>query len=324
MKKFRLAACLFLACFVLSLTAASAEETNYKVRQGDTLSGIAKKYGLKPQDLRKANGISGSALKRNQVLVIPEKSSEKSVRKAARSGKTTTVRKKAGETRIYTVKRGDRIQDIAELAGCSVAQLRKMNRLKSNRLKPGRKLAIPKPKDPVETVSEDPDDEELADEELAGVERNDAPPPNPAVGSWNSSDERNLFIRVVKTFLGVPYRYGGSSFRGIDCSAFVKKLYEIVDVSLPRTAREQARVGRWVKKEELEEGDLVFFKTRRVTDHVGIYIGNDEFVHLSSRNREAKIDNLNEPYFTKRFIRGVRLKELRKGINQPAQANLKS
>ncbi|MGB9630061.1 MAG: C40 family peptidase, partial [Thermodesulfobacteriota bacterium] len=112
-------------------------------------------------------------------------------------------------------------------------------------------------------------------------------------------------------FLGVPYRLGGSTLKGIDCSAFVRKIYQIFNVDLPRTAREQIFFGKRVRKEELEEGDLVFFKTHRANGtHVGIYVGNNEFVHASSWSKEVKIDSLETPYFNKRFLQGVRIKEL--------------
>jgi cell wall-associated NlpC family hydrolase len=93
----------------------------------------------------------------------------------------------------------------------------------------------------------------------------------------------------VKTFLGVPYKLGGSTLRGIDCSAFVKKIYEIFSIQLPRTTREQFSIGKMVEKEQLKEGDLVFFRRRGNSAHVGIYIGDNQFVHASSYNREVKI-----------------------------------
>jgi peptidoglycan endopeptidase LytE len=117
-------------------------------------------------------------------------------------------------------------------------------------------------------------------------------------------------VKVATAFLGAPYRWGGVSLKGLDCSAFVKKIYELFDVTLPRTAREQAYVGTTVAREDMIEGDLVFFNTRRSFGHVGIYIGNNEFVHASSGNRIVRIDNLNESYFNKRFVKAVRLKGL--------------
>jgi cell wall-associated NlpC family hydrolase len=133
-------------------------------------------------------------------------------------------------------------------------------------------------------------------------------------GKWNNSDERSLFVRVVKTFLGVPYKLGGSTLRGIDCSAFVKKIYEIFNIELPRTTREQFLIGKNVEKESLEEGDLVFFKRKGNSSHVGIYIGANQFVHASSYNRQVKIDYLDAPYYSQRFLKGVRVKELEKEI----------
>ena len=115
---------------------------------------------------------------------------------------------------------------------------------------------------------------------------------------------------MVKTFLGVPYKLGGSTLRGIDCSGFVKKIYEIFSVELPRTTREQFWVGKKIEKESLEEGDLVFFKRQGNLAHVGIYIGANQFVHASSHNKEVKIDYLDAPYYNNRFLKGVRVKEL--------------
>ena len=74
------------------------------------------------------------------------------------------------------------------------------------------------------------------------------------LGTWRSTEERSLFVKVAKGFLGAPYRLGGSSVRGLDCSAFVMKIYQLFDISLPRTAREQAHVGMRVNRTELQEG----------------------------------------------------------------------
>ena len=101
--------------------------------------------------------------------------------------------------------------------------------------------------------------------------------------------------------MGAPYRMGGVTVQGIDCSAFVRKMYEFFNIKLPRTAREQAMVGVRVDRDKLEAGDLVFFRTKRPIGHVGIYIGNNEFVHASYRARSVRIDSLEKPYFQQRF-----------------------
>jgi cell wall-associated NlpC family hydrolase len=69
-------------------------------------------------------------------------------------------------------------------------------------------------------------------------------------------------------------------------------------------------VGTRIARDDLIEGDLVFFNTRRSYGHVGIYIGNNKFVHASSRNREIRIDDLDEPYYNEHFVKAVRLKGL--------------
>jgi LysM repeat protein len=209
----------------------------------------------------------------------------------------------------YTVKPGDSLYRISKQAGLSIEEIKRLNGLRSTILKVGQVLSLSRT-----GLKEEPektgDFEETTLERLSekNGENKEASEP---LGKWTNPEERNLFVRVVKTFLGVPYRLGGSTLKGIDCSAFVKKIYEIFNIRLPRTAREQFHIGKKVEKKDLEKGDLVFFKTRRSNNaHVGIYIGNNEFIHASTHKREVKVDNLDAPYFSERFIQGVRLKEL--------------
>ena len=123
-----------------------------------------------------------------------------------------------------------------------------------------------------------------------------------------------MLVKVAKSFMGAPYKYGGNTVKGLDCSAYVKKIYEIFDVQLPRSAREQFRVGSQIKKEELAVGDLVFFKTKRYVKyptHVGIYIGDGNFIHSSSGHGRigVKIDALSSDYYTKAFTGATRIKD---------------
>ncbi len=159
-----------------------------------------------------------------------------------------------------------------------------------------------------ELEEEEADDNVLTREEAwAEIERqkkNNAA----LLGKWSSPDEPKLLVKVAMGFLGAPYRLGGSSVTGVDCSGFVKKIYQFFNIDLPRTAFEQSHVGMRVARHELAEGDLLFFNTRKTFGHVGIYIGNNEFVHASSRKKGVRVDNLNTPYYDRRFIRAVRLK----------------
>ena len=305
----------------------------YRVKRGDSLYKIAKKYGVSKQALQEANGLQGIALKPKQILAIPghtKAATAKSARTKVKEEKASRKSQPVNRS-VHVVRKGDNIYSIARKNGVSVGDIMKANHLRSSRLKIGQRLALSKPEErkvvasaekpePV-APSEVPDGDELEedelgipDEDLAAIEM-DKETSAALLGKWNSPDERQLFVRVAMGFLGAPYRLGGSSVRGLDCSAFVKKIYAFFNVSLPRTAREQSRVGKRIARSELEAGDLVFFNTRRnALGHVGIYIGNNEFVHAASgRSRAVKVDTLNKPYYDKHFVKAVRLKSLDEG-----------
>lgn len=101
---------------------------------------------------------------------------------------------------------------------------------------------------------------------------------------------------------GTPYKLGGSSKSGIDCSGFVKEAFsEVYKVDLPRTTRTQINTGKEIDYFERTTGDLVFFKTGIDTYHVGIYYQNDNFFHAST-SKGVMMSNLNENYWINNFI----------------------
>lgn len=114
-------------------------------------------------------------------------------------------------------------------------------------------------------------------------------------------------IEYVHQWWAVPYRIGGNSKEGIDCSAFVQGITnEAFGVSLPRTSREQADYCKEIPKQELKEGDLVFFASGRSISHVGMYISNNKFVHAST-SMGVVISDLDEAYWSRRFVKAGRL-----------------
>ena len=248
------------------------------------------------------SGVQNHALKPRQVLAIPKQSAYVSPNKAKSGPKASSY---------YTVKRGDTLGKIARKTSIPVKRIMALNNVRSSSLRIGRKLVLSKPagnSTQKESVTDDTEEEEDITENINLTELEKEKKKNEELlGKWNSPDERKLFIKVATGFLGAPYRFGGSTLRGIDCSAYVRKVYEFFDVTLPRTAREQSTVGVTIEKEELEEGDLIFFQTRRPIGHVGIYIGNNEFVHASYKGKVVRIDSLDMPYFQKRFRCAVRV-----------------
>lgn len=124
-----------------------------------------------------------------------------------------------------------------------------------------------------------------------------------------SSRTSQLVLNTL-SFLGVRYRYGGDhASRGFDCSGLVRRVYqETLGLVLPHNAAEQSREGQKVAENELRPGDLVFFNTlRRAFSHVGIYIGNGQFVHAPRRGEKVQIANLDSPYWARRFDGARRL-----------------
>ena len=106
----------------------------------------------------------------------------------------------------------------------------------------------------------------------------------------------------AQDMVGKPYRYGGNSPNGFDCSGLVQYSYSRVGISVPRTTRSQLNAGTAVSKRSLRTGDLVFFDQEgKKFSHVGIYIGNGRFVHAPSSGKRVRINSLNERYWKKHF-----------------------
>ncbi|MBM3158739.1 MAG: C40 family peptidase [Bacteroidetes bacterium] len=118
-------------------------------------------------------------------------------------------------------------------------------------------------------------------------------------------------LAAIDPWMGVRYRSGGTTTQGIDCSAFTASvLSTYAGVQLPRTCREQFQQYPKVDKEEIQVGDLLFFRTRgRSVSHVGIYLGNNKFVHASSSNGVI-VSSRSEPYFSTRFVGARRVPSL--------------
>ena len=277
----------------------------YTVKPGDTLYEISKSLGVGIEALKKANALSGDAIKPKQVLIIPSPRDKKSPKRLLAS----TVNGSSEEMDSYVVKKGDSLYSISKKVGIPLEEIKKINGLRTSGLKIGQILLLSEDDGISEEAKEARDGEEIAEASQTEGEK-EGLVASPPLGKWSNLEERNLLVRVAKTFLGAPYKLGGSTLKGIDCSAFVKKIYEIFNIQLPRTTREQFKVGKKVEKDQLEEGDLVFFKRHGNRAHVGIYLGDNQFVHASSYSREVKIDHLDVPYYSQRFLRGVRVKEL--------------
>lgn len=114
--------------------------------------------------------------------------------------------------------------------------------------------------------------------------------------------QNKSLYNVIDEWWGTPYRLGGTTHKGIDCSAFVQTIIlGVFAVQLPRTAREQRGISEWIPVDDLREGDLVFFNTRGGVSHVGVYLHNNKFVHASTSSG-VMISDLHDTYWSRKLI----------------------
>ena len=118
---------------------------------------------------------------------------------------------------------------------------------------------------------------------------------------------RESLSKHAHSYIDTPYKWGGESSSGFDCSGLVRAVYRLNGLDLPRTSRDQFSVGTFVLKKDLQVGDLVFFSTNKqgIISHVGIYIGNNQFIHAPGRGKKVTIANLESNYW-KKIYKGAR------------------
>ncbi|HTZ18117.1 MAG TPA: NlpC/P60 family protein [Dissulfurispiraceae bacterium] len=309
------------------MLAVAESNTYYRVKNGDNLSKISKKFKVPVRELRESNSLESDDLTVGKKLIIPVKNSSKAEKKIKHSdtGKSADTHKSDDTEQIaasdkqdtqqvkaessagtsipvyeyHLVRKGDTPSRIAKKYGLSVRELKQLNNLANNKLKLGRRLIVGKSRG---------EDESTQDTASINVRPNVSEKIE-EVKTLSQSDELSKLsaterlMLFAKKMLDLPYKFGGNGIFGLDCSSFVQKVYSFVGQPLPRSAREQYKVGEAVDKGELQSGDLLFFRTyASFPSHVGIYLGNNLFIHASSRAKKVQIDSLDTPYYVKRFI----------------------
>ncbi|WP_163830953.1 NlpC/P60 family protein [Spartinivicinus ruber] len=110
-----------------------------------------------------------------------------------------------------------------------------------------------------------------------------------------------------ETWDKVPYRYGGTNKSGIDCSSFIQNTYKTVfNISLPRATKQQAQIGKTISIKNRRPGDLLFFKISRNSRHVGVYVGNNRFLHVS-KSKGVIISKFTQSYWQRHYWKAVRV-----------------
>lgn len=118
------------------------------------------------------------------------------------------------------------------------------------------------------------------------------------------NSQRSSIIKVAHRSLGTRYKWGGETPQeGFDCSGLTQYAYQQSGIKIPRTAAQQRDASRRVSYAQLQPGDLIFFRINAKTNHVGIYIGNHQFIQAGSGSGRVKVENLDNPYWKKRFVK---------------------
>jgi cell wall-associated NlpC family hydrolase len=259
-----------------AIPVVSLADATHVVRKGDTLGKLARAHHVSASKIQAANGLEGTRLSVGTKLVIP-------------GGKAHSKRRKvrSGKGKRLTVRGSTPPGEPPPVSQISLADPQGAT-LPSEAWKP-------------------PTEAELSELAQAGKAADTASPAAPASGKAGESIKDRL-LRVAHGMLAVPYRFGGTTLWGLDCSGFVQKAFAFLNLDLPRSAREQFREGAKVAKADLSPGDLVFFRTyAKYPSHVGIYLGDNRFVHASASERKVTVDSLDKPYYMKRYLGAKRL-----------------
>jgi cell wall-associated NlpC family hydrolase len=121
---------------------------------------------------------------------------------------------------------------------------------------------------------------------------------------YGAGDFRDELVRTSESFIGLPYQWGGASLeQGFDCSGLTMAVYQLNGLNLPRSSGEQYLLGTPIEREELEKGDLIFFSLSggRKVSHVGLYTGDNRFIHAPGKGKTIRTDSLSDGYYDSRY-----------------------
>lgn len=282
--------CAILLAFALILTGATQGVASHKVRKGDTLWQIARKHHVSVSALARANGLTEkSTLSIGRGLAIPgEQARVKKARSVRVVRPCSAVAYTCADNVVLRSGPSTRHSKVAALrADISLKVIGTYGSWRKVEVAGGLRGFVYRP--------------------LLSTVPQSARSGSAAQQASGSPD--NALIRTALACRGARYRRGGTSRGGFDCSGFTRYVFAKYGVGLPHSASAQARLGTAVAKNQLEAGDLVFFRTYRPgISHVGIYIGEGKFVHASTYRGGVRVDFLSHPYYTQRYRAARRVK----------------
>ena len=317
-------------------TKKSTKSAKYAIKNGDTLFTIARKHHTTIEEVRKANGLKkGETLKLGRVLKVPKNTyfpdKKKKVAKvtknkriAQKTNKKTNIKRSAKSAK-YTIKSGDTLSAIARKHHTTIAKMRKANGLKKGEtLKLGRVLKVPKNNYAQDTkkkklrivqAKKSRQEQKLAKALMKIKSKRIAKSKVKKGQKFSMSDiffggkskaKSTKITKLAKKKLGKRYVWGAVGKKNtFDCSGFTSYVCKKNGICIPRTSRAQSTYGKYISRGELKPGDLIFFDTSKrrkgYVNHVGIYLGNDKFIHASSAKKKVVITKLGKSFYSKRY-----------------------
>lgn len=291
----------------------TTNSTTYTVAKGDNLSKIAKAVNATVADIKKWNGLKSDSIYVGQKLKISEGKITSSTQQSAANKvvqSTNTVPASNAALQTYQVMKGDSLSKIASKFKVSVADIKNWNQFNSDLIYIGQVIKVMGSSEQGEPeVQLDPKEELKSDQLIDEKLSNELP-----IRSNLTATGQALYSKVLEmadALKGTPYLFAGNDPTGFDCSGFVKYVYSTAGIDIVRKSSNDYFMNDTVIVENPVPGDLIFFKNTYIEgiSHMGIYIGDDQFIHAGSNGVE--ISKLSYDYWSSKFVAFKRFKQVK-------------